>query len=415
MVDIMRTEHFFGKNYHFIWSDNWYIEDNNAWFIAGEMDILFSVNLNTKKTTLESEILSDKEYSAREHPRCLKKGSLIICLPCNGKHIWCYHLMDRSWTTIAIDLPEGIRSACFNAWFIEKKLYVISLGLKQIIEIDINKEEIIYCHDLPFGESEHTSRSILVGNCIYIFVSFTSSMYKFDCLRKKLERYDIPDINDQIQTICFDGDKFWLSGEHRRLYIWDEKIGQVFFIENLPNDFGIWNFSGKFENLITYKDVLGLPLFSDSVMVGQYIWFIPFQTNEILYVEKNTMKIKKFHINEENHTDDNIKQQLLGHKYLLEYVREDRYIGLFSLKNTWIFEIDCKELSYKIVEFQIGKEVKQEIENRVLEKLLRSNKILHEQEQQDLSSLINMQIYRNNILENKAKKNGKEIYDRVEK
>ena len=45
---------------------------------------------------------------------------------------------------------------------------------------------------------------------------------------------------------------------------------------------------------------------------------------------------------------------MVGHKYLVEYIREDRYIGIYSLKNQWIFEIDTYELCVKRKEYTLS-------------------------------------------------------------
>lgn len=43
-------------------------------------------------------------------------------------------------------------------------------------------------------------------------------------------------------------------------------------------------------------------------------------------------------------------------KYLIQYVAEERYLGLFSLKNNWLVEIDTKELRFEIKNFRFDYE-----------------------------------------------------------
>ena len=62
----------------FIWSDNWYISENEAWFVSGQQDILFCMNRKTGNTTLAREI-PERNKSFRLHPKCLKYGDMVVC------------------------------------------------------------------------------------------------------------------------------------------------------------------------------------------------------------------------------------------------------------------------------------------------------------------------------------------------
>lgn len=88
----METEKIFGINYHYIWSDAWWLEGDNAWFVAGAMDILLCLDCNNNITKLIGEIPSDRVCEFRQHPRCLKKGDIIICLPDRANDIWLLRL-----------------------------------------------------------------------------------------------------------------------------------------------------------------------------------------------------------------------------------------------------------------------------------------------------------------------------------
>lgn len=69
---------------------------------------------------------------------------------------------------------------------------------------------------------------------------------------------------------------------------------------------------------------------------------------------------------------------MLGHKYLLEYILSERYIGLFSLKNRWIIEIDTKELKYKIIPCHVKLEHKCLIRKSILSDMFRLGNPMNE-------------------------------------
>ena len=98
--------------------------------------------------------------------------------------------------------------------------------------------------------------------------------------------------------------------------------------------------------------------------------------------------MKLFSIEEEGHTEENISTQLLRHKYLLQYVRDDRYIGLFSLKNKWIFEVDSKELEYRILDYHLDKKFILQIEKTIFQDMMSKFSILFEQQSNDLENIL---------------------------
>jgi hypothetical protein len=85
-----------------------------------------------------------------------------------------------------------------------------------------------------------------------------------------------------------------------------------------------------------HQDSIDNQIFHSIITAGDKIWFIPLQTNEILYVEKGTMKINAYPVDNEQQSEESLQNQFWKYKYMLDYVRNDRYIGLFSLKNGWI-------------------------------------------------------------------------------
>ena len=137
----------------------------------------------------------------------------------------------------------------------------------------------------------------------------------------------------------------------QRDYVWDKETNLIMLIDDFPRDFGVYNFNAD------CKDVLNCainefenPTFYNSVEIGDYIWFIPYETNKIIYVNKHTHKLKVLEVDEDIETKESILascQFSLTHKYLVEYVKDNRFLGLYSIKNACILEIDAIELKYQ--------------------------------------------------------------------
>lgn len=336
----------------FIWGDNWWQEGEESWFVSGEMNCLFRIEENSREAIYVSRLPSRSICEFRKNPRCLKNNDVIFCFPDEGEFIWCYHLNDDTWKSINIDNPENIRLSCFQTWIVQSELFIISNGLRKIIELNIDEQKIERYYDL---ETNEISGSVLVNNHIYILDVSLGGICKFNCLDKSIKKYLLTEINEHLNTLCFDGHRFWMSGRKKRIYIWSEAENEIISIDDFPDSFGIYNFSGKYQKILNCEEnQFDVPLFLYSVYAEGYVWFIPFQTNEILCIERDTFRMRVFPVKNENQTEESLTTQLLGHKYVLEYVREKRYIGLYSLKNRYILEIDAKKFAYNTLNYKLS-------------------------------------------------------------
>ncbi len=73
------------KNEEFIWSDNWWIEEDDVWSVGGMSNILFHANLTTGKCDEAVETPDLDICKFRLTPSCLKYGKDIFCIPGLGK------------------------------------------------------------------------------------------------------------------------------------------------------------------------------------------------------------------------------------------------------------------------------------------------------------------------------------------
>lgn len=383
-----KYERLFGNDYHFIWSDNWWMEDRYVWFVAGAINILFCMDKENGNLIFAERIPSDGMVDLRLHPRCLKQGDSIFCLPDRGEDIWRYYWKDHVWQKVRLKNSKPKRIICSNAWTVGEKIYIVAIGLGQILELNVDANCIESYYDLVKSSEGAIAGSVMAGDDIYVVGRCPARIYKFNILNKKIRTYFLPEIQDDLEAICYDGEKFWLSGQKLKIYLWkeDESISSL---EDFPEDFGIYNFSGKYIELLNYGDnKSGVPLFNAAVYADRYVWFIPFHANEILYIDKETLKIKKFFLEKEEQTEEDMKNQLLRHKYLLQYVKDNRYIGLFSLKNKWICEIDSHNLKYKVLNYTVGTDILHNIDKFIVMDYNQRSERSFEDKEHDLSSFL---------------------------
>lgn len=331
----------------FVWSDGWWVEGSNAWFVDGVSNVLFYVDLDTGRCEKICRTPDLCESAYRWTPFCLKCGREIFCIPGIGQSIWIYNLDDKLFTEINIDKPKGLQLAS-QFWIRGDEILIVPSNWDKIIEISISQKVIKNYYTVC--EEDTVRKSVMAGDSIYMVSSGDSRIYQFDLTTKETKAYILPDVKKKLSTICFDGEKFWLSGYQKEIYIWDKVNDKVVTVDIFPANF-------EMNDLKDTADIkancavngVKLPVFKYSIAVGQYIWFLPIRADKIIYADKETAVLSVFEIYDEDETEESIflRQLWTIANYLLEYVRDDRYIGLFSAKSGRILEIDAQELSYQ--------------------------------------------------------------------
>lgn len=326
----------------FVWSNGWWLEKDGAWFIDGARNILFTVNMETGECEYVDDIPEPGD-KFRLTPSCLKCGSNIFCFPGCGSSIWIYNLDKKNFAKMEVEKPKHHQWGV-QFWIFGDKILIAAAGWNKIIEVSIRRKSVTNYYAIC--EKDNIKGSVLADGNIYAISSAYSRIYQFDILTKKVIIYPFQNAKKRFATICFDGEKFWMSGYRKELYIWEKGKNSLVTVNDFPPKFEI-------NNMGQTEDSCETPVFNRSIFVGGYIWFIPTRANKILYADKDAVLSVFDIIYEANESEDN---QLWGEKlgignYLLEYVKDDRYIGLFSARNSQILEIDTKHLEYQWKEY----------------------------------------------------------------
>ena len=335
------------KNKTFIWSDGWCLEKDKAWFVCGMSNMLFCIDINSGNCSEVAYIPDSSECTYRLTPYCLKYEKDIFCIPGISQNIWSYNLDNKSFTKIVIDKPEELQLVS-QFWIWKDMIMVVSANWNKIIEISISQKVVKKYYTIC--EEDKVQKSVLVDDSIFMLSSTYSRIYQFNLITKKTKMFSLSCDKKRLFTICFDGKKFWLSGYQREVHIWDKENNNIITINTIPSKIKMYDTVKDTDIISDSKEKhSNIPIFNNSVAVGNYIWFIPIYDDNIIYINNKNAKVSVFEICEEDEeTKENVfLAQLWGiAKYLLEYVKNDRYIGLFVTKYGRILEIDVKNMNY---------------------------------------------------------------------
>lgn len=388
-----------------LWNDGWWIEGDMAWFLYSEIGALCQYSFINGMCKAITTIPNKANCTFRKYIKCIKSDDDIICLPDMGNAILFYSLQNNLWTEIKVENSDNSRLSCRNYLKLGNTLYILSNGLKKIIELDILRKKIVKYHDLSDKQDDVLGSAVIVTDTFFVVSSVYPQIYEFNCTNNESKFYKLPvGINDHLRSISYENRKIWLSGRKRKIYKWDMESNELNIYENIPADFGIYNFSNRNNKILNCEtEEYEVPIFIETIQIDKYIWFIPFQTNKILYLDLETNKLDAFEIEGEEETEYSLKNRIMDHKFLLEYVKENRYIALYSLKNEQVIEIDTVTLTYRILPFEVDESYMDMFTNKLfvdtgkMDRAIYSNILKKSQLAKELKAMyIGKQIYISN-------------------
>ena len=342
-------------NMIFPMSDNWWIEKDKAYFCGARISVLFCMDMNSLQCEVVSRIPKCDIYDFRAHPYCLKYQDNIICLPGTGKDIWLYDIKKNVWEKIEIGHEEQLIISMSSYRRNESKIWLLEYDSGKIFQVDLRKRTVDKEYNISSDDKKiYYGGYVVVQNKLYAAAENKVSCINID--NKEITIYEIPDLKAELYTICYDGFNFWLSGYCKEIYIWNPEQGIVKVITEFPKQFGFYHFhETPYIDCTSFFCPEDSSFFEYSFLLGKYMWYIPNKSNGIIYIDKETYKVSFLEIEEEKETKDSLEREY-ANKFLFEYIREDRYIGLYSIKNKLLFEIDSAELCVQYREYKLSRD-----------------------------------------------------------
>ena len=342
---------------HILLGYNWHLKNDKAWFLSTVRSDLFEVDFFNETLEYLSQVPSS-EASWGHSSTCFKQDDYIFCFPIYGAHISKFDTIKYKWKQIPIVMGKKMPLIAEQYWIMRRNVFLYARGINSIIEFDSHSDYIVGVSELPTERGERLGLAVKHEDNIYIVSNSRPMIYKFNMADKSIRKIYI-DLKDvKLWTICYDGKFFWLTGFGKNLYRWDETSGSV-QIFHTPSNFGRYCFDKSDRNLYCGSSAYNGPAFQGSFKVGEYIWFIPSQTNSILFIDAYG-NVHPFPIEEDVESFYTL-ERAVPHIYFIQYVRDERYIGLFSCKNEWSVEIDAVDLTYKIRSYSVTEDTKSHI------------------------------------------------------
>lgn len=320
----------------FFWSDNWFLEKNTALFVAGETGKeLYEYDFKSKICRYVLALPGEEGF--RRYSFAIRYENNIFVIPDMAKEIVVYDEISKQFNAIKIENPDNVR-LLFTSYFVIDgyKLYTYSYGLQKIIAVDMKLCSII--DEIQFScTNKNISSVIKVGSSFFGVSRIDGNVYEVDFTNKNVNVHIIEN-TEGLSLICHDGNTFWLSGFEKIIYSWNLEDKKANEFKNFPENFGFCKKNGV--DKTSEKDGV-LPLFLYCLCVNDNVFFVPCSGNQILYVDKDSKKIQSIEsLYDSDNVDEYFDFRIMNSVFLKQYIREDRFIGLYWLKKNKQLEYD---------------------------------------------------------------------------
>jgi len=336
-----------------MWTDSWFIEGDDAYFVGAECQILFKANIMSGDIETMAVLPVKDIFSFRGHPICIKRNDNIYCLPDTENNVFVYSINNKQWKTIDLELGDSDRLNMCLYMSLDKSFFIGYISSGRIISILDDTLEIDYDNKIELNDGEKILFAKIINKSFTLYTN-QSNIYFFDC------------DNKQIIKRYVDG---WF-----RLY--EEIISFERFLCSNNNEVGIAVMKKNNDLGLSLKDANSQDAFNFS-SIEKYkneIWFVPKKLNKIGVYNTETKEQRWIEIIEEKNGIFNTYP--LRQNYVRLYYRNNNYLGLYSMNMHRVVEIDTQKKKYDILDFRVTK-VGTEIIKETLSKstLIKENNI----------------------------------------
>lgn len=312
-------------------------DEDVIYYPAVNFDALCRTNLTSGVTEIIEMFPVKEQQNVLLYAGIYKTGRFLILGPVRTRRslLLIYDLQSGKFIEIVVEKDK-------KTWFNFREEQVMEVGnflyifpyVSVIIKINLINYMIEYLGypQLGLAEEKH-GQLVKIGQSIYIPLCNRPKIYKFDLLTEKFFVFEVSCDIRGIDTLCYDGEKFWLSGIEKGIYSWNEQTNECRKYLDFPTGFD------KFINLASETG----KWFSHSIYFEDAIYFIPFYANMIVKFELRQCKMHEIFIpNEEEQFEElNRKGRFSWGKYAVAKYRNGKIL-LLSNKSKVVYILDLK-------------------------------------------------------------------------
>lgn len=308
---------------------------SKVWFIGDFDNWLYSIS-SKGEISIEAVIPLDKNVNSpyRANSYCLEENDCVYIFPDKAKTLYKYNINTKEIVQSEIKFNSS-RYSIYWGCVIDNKLWCVTFNTGELLKINL-KELLIEDIFSVSSRKEHSYRgeAISVGKKIYIVERNAPYIVEFDTESETMTKLEILCGEDGFGTIQFDGEKFFLTGYKKNIYIWNNKSGEVEIISLKEMEFIVENNDKKTTR------------FYNSRIIGDY--YVVFPQNNSTYISSQIaiLNINNYNINLcELHSDKGGRNRIAGEELIYNYSKGNKiYIQDYMQNDYWVVNLDNMEV-----------------------------------------------------------------------
>ena len=336
----------------YLWSYNFYIENENIWFVPFWYNRLCKFDLKKGKISFDKKILCPNEIEGL-YSNLFKVENSIILVPENANEICIYDLEEERFTAISLSERRQSNDKFNVSVRYGNVIYMFPGRYSVICKVDISNKEVTYLSDEFIDQQCHNNCDLfrwshyVKGNMVYLLKNGSNCIFKFDMSAEKSELIPIGDADENYQTINGDENgNLYLSNLYGNVVMYNENTKKLKKKEydNLDN---IGNRQGGFISSEIYGD-------------------------QIFYFPKCEGKCRTFNIINEDWEEVPMLEQLIekgetdekGYTNRFSQIWKDqKALYGFNIEERYFFQMDLCDHSVKkiFINYQLNKKDLQEL------------------------------------------------------
>ncbi len=246
-------------------------------------------------------------------------------------HLFNLDTKELSYINIEESKKELLNFREENVFEYDDFLYIFPFSLT-VMKVQIKTKSIEYLF-YPDMNSEEDIRGEItyIGNMIYIPIKHKNIIFKFDLTT---EQWEIIEVNTElkvIDTLCFDGKLFWMTGIGQMIWSWDEENNISVSYHKFPQ---------RFKRLVNRKGEQGF-WFNTSIVYGKSIYFVPCDANMVIEFDIENCEGKELFIEDEWEEEDMRAGRFSTVKYM-GTKSKDNILMMLSNKNKNLILVDME-------------------------------------------------------------------------
>lgn len=322
------------------WTEYWYTNGRDAWLFDTQNHLLYKADIGDKTMDCISEIPVNDNHE-RQFSYIYCDDYKVYLLPDFDNRILVFDIESKAWKECEIQSNElNRRLRCTDCWAEGDEFIIYASGMKGIIYFNFKEMSIKEFVPILCDEEERLWDDKVVKDEKRIIIPSRDKgvIYELDIDTKKTKKYLIDSGGVGFGAIARVNADICITNNINQLFVIDLNTLQMRKRLSLPIEA---NDKEK-------------PTFSQACFINDKLWLFPCEDDNVICVYDGYNDVEEVKIPGKEITIEQLDKLQIGSRYSLNYIRNDRYIGLYINATGCTIELDTATHKSEVTAYEIA-------------------------------------------------------------